>query len=62
MTTEAQRARIEELIREHTERVTADRQTARESLIREGVYNQAGQLSEDYGGSHEPSAGRPRGR
>ena len=61
VTTEAQRAAIQEAIREHTQRETVNSQTARESLIREGIYNRSGELREDYSGrpaNQERSRGR----
>jgi len=50
MTTEVQRAAIKEMINRHTQTATADRQTARDSLIREGFYTADGKLAEQYGG------------
>lgn len=50
MTTDAQRAAIQDMIKRHTVAATVDKKTARESLIREGVYTRSGQLSADFGG------------
>lgn len=50
MTTDAQRAAIQKMIQRHTQAATANQQTARESLIKEGVYNKAGQLKPEFGG------------
>lgn len=50
MTKEAQRAAIKEMIAKHTATVTVSREAARDSLIKEGVYNATGELSPEYGG------------
>jgi hypothetical protein len=50
MTTEAQRVAIREMIERHTVAATADKQTARQTLIREGVYTTRGALKEAFGG------------
>jgi len=38
------------MIERHTETVTADKKTTRDSLIKEGVYTTDGHLAEQYGG------------
>ena len=38
------------MIERHTEAVTANKKTARDSLIKEGVYTDDGRLAEQYGG------------
>ncbi len=50
MTNDAQRAAIQQMIQRHTQIVTSDKKTARDSLIREGVYTTTGQLSANFGG------------
>jgi hypothetical protein len=50
MTTEAQRATIRDMIERHTAAATADRKTARQTLIKEGVYTSKGKLTAQYGG------------
>ena len=56
MTTDAQRAAIREMIERHTAAATADRKTARETLIKEGVYTTRGTLTAAYGGGRKASA------
>ena len=55
MTGDAARAAIKKMIEQHTNEVTADKKTARDSLIREGIYTHDGKLAEQYGGK-KPSA------
>ena len=55
MTNDAQRAAIQQMIQRHTQAATSDKQTARDSLIREGVYTPKGQLSADFGGKKSAS-------
>ena len=55
MTTDAQRSAIQAMIRRHTASATTDRNTARESLIKEGVYTRAGNLTADFGGKKTAS-------
>lgn len=50
MTGDAARAAIKKMIEEHTKEVTADKKTARDSLIKEGIYTRDGKLAEQYGG------------
>jgi hypothetical protein len=54
MTQEAQRAAIRKMIDQHTKTVTANKEKARSSLIREGFYTADGQLTEKYGGGKKP--------
>jgi hypothetical protein len=56
MTGEAQRAVIKKLIKQHTKTVTANKETARQSLIKEGFYTSDGKLTERYGGEKVRSA------
>jgi hypothetical protein len=56
MTSDAQRAAIKKMIEEHTKSVTADRKTARDSLISEGFYTKDGNLTEQYGGGKKKTA------
>jgi hypothetical protein len=56
MTGDAQRAAIKKLIKQHTKTVTADKETARQSLIKEGFYTSEGKLTERYGGEKIRSA------
>jgi hypothetical protein len=53
MTNDAQRAEIKRMIETHTKNVTTDRETARNSLIKEGVYTRDGKLKEEYGGKKQ---------
>lgn len=55
MTAEAQRAVIKKLIEQHTREATADKQKARASLIKEGVYTSEGKLTDRYGGKQKSS-------
>jgi hypothetical protein len=56
MTSEAQRAAIKKMIERHTKIVTVSKETARESLIKEGVYTQDGKLTPPYGGKEKKAA------
>jgi hypothetical protein len=56
MTSDAQRAAIRQMIETHTKTVTVDKQTARDSLIKEGFYTKDGKLTEQYGGGSKKSA------
>ncbi len=58
MTGDARRAAIRELIKRHTEHVTANRETARESLIACGFYTADGNLAERYGGRRKKRSRR----
>lgn len=42
---------IKTLIEEYTKRATVDKETARKTLIKEGVYSEEGKLRKEYGGS-----------
>ena len=55
MTDEARRKAILEFIEKHTKSVTVSKETARESLIKEGFYTKDGKLTERYGG-HKKTA------
>ena len=50
MTSDAQRAAIKQMIETHTKTVTVNKETARDSLIKEGFYTKDGRLAEQYGG------------
>jgi hypothetical protein len=56
MTSDAQRAAIKKMIEQHTKTVTTDKQTARDSLIKEGFYTKDGNLTEQYGGGKKKTA------
>jgi hypothetical protein len=55
MTNEAQRAAIQQMIQRHTAAASATQKTARESLIKEGVYTTKGHLSPAFGGKKSAS-------
>lgn len=50
MTNDAKRAVIKQMIAKHTKAVTANAETAKQSLVKEGVYTNEGKLSPNYGG------------
>jgi hypothetical protein len=50
MTDNERRAAIFKLIEDYTVRNTADPKTAREALIREGIYTKKGKLRVEFGG------------
>lgn len=50
MTAEAQRIAIQKMIDRRTAAATRDRETARQTLIKEGVYTSMGALSANFGG------------
>jgi len=50
MTTDAQRAAIKQMIERHTRTAVATKESARASLVKEGVYTKAGKLTEAFGG------------
>lgn len=56
MTSEAQRAAIKKMIERHTKKVTASKEVARDSLIKEGVYTRDGKLTPSYGGKEKKYA------
>lgn len=60
MTTEAQRKIIKKLIQKHTRKMTRSRKIARAGLIREGIYNRAGELTVQYGGEGHPELKRKK--
>ena len=56
MTSDAQREAIKKMIEQHTKTVTANKETARASLINEGFYTKDGKLTEQYGGGKKKTA------
>lgn len=50
MTADAQRAAIKEMIQRRTAEAVQSRETARQTLIKEGVYTRNGELTPAYGG------------
>lgn len=48
--TDKQREALKLLLRDHARRSTVDRETARQSLIDEGIYTQDGELAPEFGG------------
>lgn len=50
MTDDERRAEILKMIQRHTQAATQSRETARATLIREGIYNSDGTLAPKYGG------------
>jgi hypothetical protein len=60
MTNEAQRKIIKKLIQLHTKKMTRSKKTARAGLIREGIYNKAGELTVQYGGDAKPEPKRKK--
>lgn len=55
MTNDAQRAAIQQMIARHTAAATVSKKTARDSLIKEGVYTRGGQLKPAFGGKKSSS-------
>lgn len=55
MTNEAQRDAIRRRISDHTQAATANKETAKQSLIKEGMYTEEGKLTVQYGGEEKPS-------
>lgn len=50
MTDAKKREALKRLIERHTDEKTVSREVARESLIREGIYDRAGRLRTEFGG------------
>ena len=50
--------KILDLIDEYTKCATASQKTARETLIREGIYTKSGQLRAEYGGPARAQSSR----
>ena len=53
MTDPERRAAILQLIADYTKKNTVDQKTAREALIREGIYDQDGKLLPEFGGEED---------
>ncbi len=53
--TESRNAKIIRKIKAYTRHFTQTPEMAREALIREGIYNDAGQLLPEFGGEHHPT-------
>lgn len=60
MTTDAQRKAIRKLIQIHTRKMTRNKAIARRGLIREGIYNESGELTAEYGGDAKPGRKRKK--
>ena len=50
MTEGQRRAAVKKLIKEHTAKSVVSKKTARDTLIREGIYTQKGKLRAKFGG------------
>lgn len=51
--TDQQREALKMILRDHARRSTVDRDTARRSLIDEGIYTEDGNLAPEFGGKRE---------
>lgn len=56
MTSSEQRAAIKKLILQHTKKITASREAALDSLVRDGIYTKNGRLTVRYGGGKKKTA------
>lgn len=51
--TKAQQDRIKSALASYTQKATASAQSARETLVREGIYLEDGKLAPNYGGERK---------
>jgi hypothetical protein len=56
MTSSEQRAAIKKLILQHTKKVSASKEAAMVSLVRNGIYTKSGRLTARYGGGKKKTA------
>lgn len=60
MLSDEARREIRDLIRQHTARNTTNAKTARDALVRRGVYTAQGDLTPEYGGEASDKADEPK--